>query len=89
MGRTVKTLEDAARYRMLVVAKCSDCLREGKFMATDLAGVYGRHKQPKELHFHCSACGSKKVEVTLQEWGDIKQSEIVVWKPVNVKVPRE
>lgn len=39
MGRTMKTLGDAARYRMLVVSECLDCLREGKFMATDLAGI--------------------------------------------------
>lgn len=89
MGRTIKTLGDAARYRMLVVSKCLECLREGKFMATDLAGMYGHHKRPSELAFSCSGCGSKKVQVNLQEWGDVKQSEVVIWKPVTVKVPRD
>jgi hypothetical protein len=88
MGRSIKTLDDAARYRMRVAAKCEDCLRIGKFMATDLASHCGRQKRPSELHFTCSDCGSKNVSVTLEEWGDIKQSEIVVWKPVTVTIPR-
>jgi hypothetical protein len=88
MGRSVRTLDDAARYRMLVAAKCEVCLRIGKFMATDLASFCGRQKRPKDLQFTCSDCGSKNVSVTLEEWGDIKQSEIVVWKPIKVTIPR-
>lgn len=88
MGRTIKTLEDAARYRMLVAAKCRDCGKTGKFMATDLAGMYGRHKRPKELPFKCDACGTKNCDVTLEEWGDERVHETIVWRPTKVRVPK-
>jgi hypothetical protein len=41
-----------------------------------------------DLPFKCDTCRTKNCDVTLEEWGDGRLHEIIVWRPVKVKVPK-
>lgn len=80
-----RSLGYAAEKRMMVVATCKQCKREAKAFASDLAGVYGRHRDYRTIRFRCSQCDPGACEIYLQPDGFDRVPERVVWRPVVVK----
>lgn len=85
MVKAIRTLGEAAKYRLLVVAECLGCHRTAKFMATDLAQWSGHKRDIHEIPFRCTQCGGKKFKITCEEIHRERSHEVVVWKPVKVK----
>ncbi|QRM54600.1 hypothetical protein [Sinorhizobium sp. BG8] len=83
MTITIDTLGKAARHRMLVVATCRRCERQAKFMASDLAGMYGAGRDPRELPFKCRECGVRDSKVTVIEFPFDRKPDTVIWRPVK------
>lgn len=85
MTRTIRTLYDATRHNMFVVANCRDCKRQARFLAGDLAGMFGYGKSPYELKFKCSVCDTRNCAVTLDFSDFDHKHETVVWRPTKIK----
>lgn len=85
MTRTIRSLADAARHGMFVVATCRDCKREARFLASDLAEMFGYGRSLSGLRFKCTRCDSRNCEVKPELPGFERQHETVVWRPVKVK----
>lgn len=70
---------------MVVVGRCKQCSREAKAFASDLAGVYGRHKDYRTVRFRCSQCDPGTCEINLELDGFDRVPERIVWRPVKIK----
>jgi ribosomal protein L37E len=87
MTLLIDTLGRAARYRMLVVAKCRHCGRQAHFYAEELAAHYGRGRDPRTLKFRCQSCKASNCRITVTEQHFERHHEMIVWRPVKVKRP--
>ena len=63
MARTIKTLGQAARHRMLVRSRCRKCKNAASFTADSLAGIFGHGREIRSLKFRCKDCNSTDCEV--------------------------
>ncbi|KQO79451.1 hypothetical protein ASF29_23360 [Rhizobium sp. Leaf262] len=70
---------------MMVVATCRQCKRQAKAFASDLSGVYGRHKDYRTMKFRCEQCSPGACDITLEPDGFDRAPERIVWRPVKVK----
>ena len=86
MTSTLDTLGKAARHNMLIVATCRKCDRQARFLARDLASLYGHGRDPRNLPFVCSNCETRDCKVTIMGNPYDRTPETVVWKPVKVKL---
>ena len=86
MVRAIRTLGEAAKYRLLVVAECAGCGKTGKFLASDLAQWCGYRKDIHETPFRCTTCESRTFKITCEEIHHERSHELVIWKPVKVKL---
>ena len=85
MTSTIKTLGQATRHRLFVMAECRTCKRSARFLASDLASIFGHGRNPYTLKFKCTNCDSSNCTSTL-EWPDFERThEHYVWRPVKVK----
>lgn len=80
-----RSLGRASEKRMMVVATCKQRKREAKAFASDLASVYGRHRDYRSIKFRCSQCDPGACEIHLQPDGWDRVPERIVWRPVVVK----
>ena len=67
MARTIKTLGQAARHRMLVRSRCRKCNKAASFTADSLAGIFGHGREIRSLRFRCKDCNSADCEVIAYE----------------------
>lgn len=86
MSKAIRTLGEAAKYRLIVVAECLGYGKTGKFLASDLAAWSGYQKDIYETPFRCTTCDSRKFKITCEEIHTERSHELVIWKPVKVKV---
>lgn len=85
MSKAIRTLGEAAKYRLIVVAECSGCGKTGKFLALDLAKWSGYQKDIYETPFRCTTCDSCKFKITCEEMNTERNHEVTVWRPVKLK----
>lgn len=90
MVGSLRTLGEAARHNMVVVATCSPCGRAGRFLASDLAAYMGWNRSPWRLRFRCSQCGGYDMKITCELFDPDPRSKQIIWKPVEVfKLPQQ
>lgn len=85
MVKAIRTLGEAAKHRLLVLAECLGCGKAGKFLASDLAQWSGYQKDIHETPFRCTTCESRKFKITCEEIHTERTHEVVVWRPVKLK----
>lgn len=85
MVKAIRTLGEASKYRLIVVAECLGCGKTGKFMSSDLAQWAGRQRLVEETPFRCKTCESRKFRITCEELHNDRTNELVVWRPVKLK----
>ncbi|WP_454287838.1 hypothetical protein [Rhizobium arsenicireducens] len=85
MAVSIDTLGKAVRHHMLVVATCKQCERQARFLASDLAGLYGHGRDPRTLPFRCKACDLRGCRITVMESPFDRTHETIVWRPVKVR----
>ena len=85
MAGSLRTLEEAARHRMVIVVHCRGCKREGRFLARDLAANKGWNKSPWGLKFRCTGCQGTDMKIELEFFDPDPRGVHIIWKPVEVK----
>ena len=85
MTSTIDTLGKAARHNMLVMAECRHCGRQAKFLARDLASLFGAARAPKSLNFRCEQCDIRDCKVIVTEQNFEQNHEMTVWRPVKIR----
>jgi len=85
MVGNLRTLAEAVRHNMVVVAACRPCGREGRFLARDLAQYKGWNASPWKLKFRCSACDGTEMKVTCELFDPDPRSVQVIRKPIEIK----
>ena len=85
MVKTIRTLGDAQKHGLLIVAECKGCRRMGRFLANDLCSWAGRERQIPEVPFRCRECGTREFRISCEETDRDRTPETVVWRPVKIK----
>ncbi len=83
MTMTFDTLGKAALHQMLLTATCRRCGRQAKFVAEDLARVYGSSRNPHTLPFKCMTCDAKDCEVRLMGLPFDRKPDTIIWRPTK------
>lgn len=67
MASPIRTLNDAARHGMLIVARCRTCQREAHFLAIELSHFVQRECAIRDVLFRCPQCGERKAKIPAEE----------------------
>ncbi|ATU91478.1 hypothetical protein B5P45_07115 [Phyllobacterium zundukense] len=85
MTITIRTLGQAAKYRMFLQVCCRKCQKETTFYAPDLLAVCNPERFLSELPFRCDRCGAKATDVMAFEINrDRSNKKQLVWRPVEM-----
>lgn len=66
--RRIETLGDLVHYypRAGIALRCNGCGRIGRYLASDVSAVHGRHRFVRDLRFRCDECKSVYIAITLE-----------------------
>jgi C4-type Zn-finger protein len=85
MTRTIRTLGQAAQHDLLLKIVCPACRRETRFLASDVAALYGHGRSIDSLRFFCTACGARTADVLAYHHESSRTREVIVWRPMKIK----
>ncbi|MGY6707559.1 MAG: hypothetical protein ACXIVF_04455 [Rhizobiaceae bacterium] len=85
MTRAIRTLGLAARHDFLIQVTCIACRHDARFLAGDLAGLYGEGRSISSLRFKCSQCLGTDCKAVPFRQESSRKREMIVWRPVKVK----
>ncbi|ATU94089.1 hypothetical protein [Phyllobacterium zundukense] len=85
MTITIRTLGQAAKYRMFLQVCCRKCQKETTFYAPDLLEVCNPECFLVELPFRCDRCGARATDVmAFEDDRDRVNKKRTVWRPVQM-----
>ena len=89
MTRTIRTLDQCAKYGFALRVECARCDRAAEFLASDVwSNVRRKHVEIENVPFTCEGCGKRdRLKIYAYDLSATldRKPERILWRPVKVK----